>query len=126
MGKRYLIDSNVIIDFCNGKLSFNGRKFLETIGPEISIITNIELFATKNISEQEHSLLEKFVAITTIHPVSAELVKTTIDIRQIYKVKLPDAIIAATSLVHNLTLVSHNIADFARINNLEVIDPYTL
>ena len=126
MGKRYLIDSNVIIDFCNGKLSINGRTFLENIEPEISIITNIELFATKNISEQEYALLNKFVAITTIHPVNADLVKTIIDIRQFYKLKLPDAIIAATALVFNLDLVSRNLSDFERINGLQVIDPHKL
>ncbi len=126
MGKRYLIDSNVIIDFCNGRLSQNSRKFLETIDPEISIITNIELFATKNITEQEHALLERFVAITTIHPINSDLVKTTIDLRQNCRMKLPDALIAATALVFNLTLLSRNVGDFKNVRNLEVIDPHTL
>lgn len=126
MGKRYLIDSNVIIDFCNGKLPLAGRKFLENIDPEISIITNIELFATKNISRQEHILLEKFVAITTIHPVNTDLVKTTIEIRQAHKLKLPDAIIAATALVFDFVLLSRNLSDFNNIKGLEVIDPHKL
>ena len=126
MGKRYLIDSNVIIDFCNGKLSNNGKQFLETVEPEISIITNIELFATKNISEQEFVLLEKFVAITIIHPVTVDLVRSTIDIRQAYKLKLPDAIIAATAIVFDLVLLSRNISDFGNIKGLQVIDLYKL
>ena len=41
MGKRYLVDSNAIIDFCNGKLPTGGREFLDAIEIEISIITNI-------------------------------------------------------------------------------------
>lgn len=126
MGKRCLIDSNVIIDFCNGKLSESGRSYLEGVDPEISIITNIELFATKNISGQERALLEKFVGITVIHPVTVDLVKATIDIRQDYKLKLPDAIIAATAIVFDLVLLTRNISDFVKINGLQLIDPYKL
>jgi predicted nucleic acid-binding protein len=126
MGERYLIDSDVIIDFCNGKLSPGGRSFLEGIEPEISIITNIELFATKNISQQEYQLLERFVGITIIHPVNTDLVNATIGIRQACKLKLPDAIIAATALVFDLVLLSRNISDFKKVEGLQVVDPYEL
>ena len=81
MGTRYLVGSNVVIDFCNGKLPQNSRALLSTIDPEISIITNIELFGTKNIPIEEFTLLEQFAAISTIHPVNPELVKSTIEIR---------------------------------------------
>ncbi|CAN5393106.1 hypothetical protein BH10BAC3_BH10BAC3_30350 [soil metagenome] len=40
--------------------------------------------------------------------------------------KLGDAIIAATALVHNLTLLSPNTADFKNITGLVVIDPHAL
>jgi predicted nucleic acid-binding protein len=126
MGKRYLIDSNAIIDFCNGRLPENGRKFLMGISPEISIVTNIELFATKNISQVEYELLEKFVAFSVIHEVNKDLIDTTIEIRQTYKIKLPDAIIAATALVYNLTLISRNAKDFDGIDGLDFINPYEL
>lgn len=126
MGKRHLIDSNAVIDFCNGKMPENGRIFLMAVNPEISIVTNIELFATKNISEEEYELLEKFVAFSIIHSVNTDLVNTTIDIRQTYKIKLPNAIIAATALVYNLTLISRNSKDFDGIKGLEFINPYDL
>ncbi len=59
MGKRYLIDSNAVIDFCNGNLPETGKIILMNCLPEISIITNIELFAYKNISEKEFSNFKK-------------------------------------------------------------------
>lgn len=37
--------------------------------------------------------------------------------------KLADAVIAATALVHNLTLVTKDVDDFKRVPGLEVIDP---
>ena len=126
MGKRYLIDSNSIIDFCNGKLPENGRNFMMRLNPEISIITNIELFATKNISQEEYGLLEKFVAFSVSHDVNKELIDITIKIRQYYKIKLPDAIIAATAIIHNLTLISRNSKDFNGIEGLEFINPCDL
>lgn len=126
MGGRCLIDSNVIIDFCNGNLSEHARKFLVEVEPEISIITQIELFATKNISPVEYSLLQEFVAITAIHPLTVDLVDTTIRIRKEYRLKLPDAIIAATAVSANLPMLTRNVSDFGRVRELEVIDPYSV
>lgn len=120
------MDSNAIIDFCNGQLPTNGRNFMMGISPEISIVTNIELFATKNISQQEYELLEKFVAFSVKHDVNKDLIDTTIMIRQTYKIKLPDAIIAATALAYNLTLISRNSKDFDGIDGLEFINPHNM
>ena len=89
------------------------------INPEISIVTNIELFATKNISQEEYELLEKFVAFSVVHDVSKNLIDTTINIRQTCKIKLPDAIIEATVLVYGMTLISRNSKDFNGIEGLE-------
>ena len=73
MGTRYLIDSNAIIDFCNGKLPTKGKELMMGIEPEISIVSNIEIFSTKNINEEEYSLLQKFVAMSMVHPVNSAL-----------------------------------------------------
>ena len=123
MGKRYLIDSNVIIDFCNGKLNLGCKNLLVNIEPEISIITQIELFASKNISQDEYALLQKFVTMCFIHSLNTDLVNTTIEIRQNYKTKLPDAIIASTAICKELILISSNTSDFKNIRGLHFINP---
>ena len=38
-------------------------------------------------------------------------------------IKLPDAIIAATALVHGLTLWTHNTDDFKDVPQLKLFDP---
>jgi predicted nucleic acid-binding protein len=48
----------------------------------------------------------------------------TIAIRKSNKTKLPDAIIAATALVNELTLITRNTADFKNITGLNLLDPY--
>lgn len=48
----------------------------------------------------------------------------TADIRKKHKIKLPDAIIAATALVYELSLVSRYVYDFKNINGLQLINPW--
>ncbi len=57
---------------------------------------------------------------------NAAIVERTIAIRKLYKTKLPDAIITATALVHELTLVTRNTADFKNIAGIKLLDPYLL
>lgn len=57
---------------------------------------------------------------------TADIVEQTIAIRKAHKTKLPDAIIAATAIVYDLTLITHNTQDFKNIPNLTVCDPHTL
>ena len=42
-----------------------------------------------------------------------------------HTIKLPDAIIAATALVYDLTLISRNVSDFKNIEGLKVLNPFT-
>lgn len=55
-----------------------------------------------------------------------EVVEKTIELRRLYKVKLPDAIIAATAIVFELTLISRNDKDFIQIPELKYINPFTV
>jgi predicted nucleic acid-binding protein len=97
------------------------------IEPAISVITQIELFASANIPTQENLNMEGFVSICTVYNnINADIVNQTIAIRQQHKTKLPDAIIAATALVYDLVLITRNISDFKNIVGLEVIDPFSV
>jgi predicted nucleic acid-binding protein len=40
------------------------------------------------------------------------------------KIKLLDALIAATAIVYQLTLVTRNVGDFNKINGLNLLDPF--
>lgn len=76
-------------------------------------------------SKVEQDLFD-FVGCSNICPMDDAIVDKTIELRSLYKIKLPDAIIAATALGNGLVLVSRNIRDFINIKGLEVIDPYGL
>jgi predicted nucleic acid-binding protein len=50
----------------------------------------------------------------------------TADIRREYKLKLPDAIIAATAIANSLTLITRNTKDFETITGLSLLNPFEL
>lgn len=81
--------------------------------------------------EQEGRILQKFRLDWNYHsnlfrlPIEESVVQKVIEIRQLRKIKLPDAIIAATAPVHGCIVVSRNNSDFKGIDALEVLDPFT-
>ena len=127
MGQKYLMDSNAIIDFFNGSLPLNGKQLIISIEPAISVITQIELFCSKNINPQELLQLQKFVSIAIVYNTIDEAIVTqTINIRKAHKIKTPDAIIAATALVYGLTLIIRNTANFKNIDGLLTVNCHEL
>jgi predicted nucleic acid-binding protein len=50
----------------------------------------------------------------------------TINLRKKHKIKLPDAVIAATAIVLNLTSVTSNVDDFKNIDGLNILNPQTV
>ena len=71
--------------------------------------------------------MEEFVDTATVIPLDQAVTKQTIDLRRKYnKLKLGDAIIAATALVHQLSLITRNVDDFKNIEGLNIIDPHSV
>ncbi|OAQ40431.1 hypothetical protein A5893_05645 [Pedobacter psychrophilus] len=121
----YLLDTNTVIDFCNSKLPEKSKNLLFEIQPNLSVITQIELFASTKISEKERNILTDFVNFSNVYSnIDTSIVDKTIEIRQLYKTKLPDAIIAATAIINNLILITRNIEDFKGINKLQILNPH--
>ena len=71
-------------------------------------------------------MLSSFMNDCSMLDLTSEIIDKTISIRKKYKIKLPDAIIAATALVYDLILFSRNTADFKNIQELKVINPYDM
>ena len=75
---------------------------------------------------EQEKMMNNFVNYSTVYGCEESIIMKTIEIRKQYKLKLPDAFIAATALVNNLTLLTRNLKDFKNIASLAVIDPHTL
>jgi predicted nucleic acid-binding protein len=125
MGAKYLLDTNAVIDFSLLILPGKAHKKLSFIidtNPQISIINRIELLSFSNVSSQIIDFTEEAHIIS----LDENIVIKTIELRKKYRMKLPDAVVAATALIYNLTLVTHNIIDFKNIKGLLLIDSYLL
>jgi predicted nucleic acid-binding protein len=129
MGKRYLLDSNTVIDYIAGLFSDKAVQWLNQLIDEeinVSVITKIEVLSFDPDQDDNYPVLVDFFGASNIFELTEDVVNKTIQIRQKQKVKLPDAVIASTALVNGLILVSRNTKDFKNIHNLSVVNPYEI
>ncbi|EKR62740.1 PIN domain protein [Leptospira weilii str. 2006001853] len=124
MELKFLLDTNVVIDHLANELPEPAANFIDNLLPAVSIISKIELLGWHKASKEDIEQIQYFVSLAHVFPLDESVERETIRLRQILKIKTPDAIIAATALVHDLTLVSRNVQDFQSIPNLNVIDPW--
>lgn len=126
MEQEYLMDSNVVIDYLGNKIPPNGTAFIGRLMPVISVISRIEILGWYRASSEQLEKLSPFISNAFIYPLNEPVILKTILLRQQFKIKTPDAIIASTALIYNLSLLSHNDKDFKGIPGLTVIDLYTM
>jgi predicted nucleic acid-binding protein len=130
MGINYLWDTNTAIYYLQQQFPPESEKFmdklLEQSVPAISAITEIELLCWKTTDEKDIEILNNFIDDSLIIELEQSIKFKTADLRKIHKIKLPDAIIAATALVYSLTLITRNIHDFKNIRGLKIINPWDL
>lgn len=126
MGPRFLIDTNAAIDLLEGKLPAASRYWLDAVVDSqqyaISVITRIELLSPKSTPAQR-APFEELIDIAAVYGLPVEIIRETIRLRRHHRCKLPDAIIAATALVFNLTLITRDVG-FRTITGLSVLDPH--
>ena len=127
MGQGYLMDTNTVIDFLNKKLPVSSKNIILNAEPIISVITHIELFSSSKTSAEEISQLHAFVNEATIYDhIDSHIVEQAINIRKKNRLKTPDAIIAATAIAYDLTLISRNTKDFDQVPELRLLNPWEM
>lgn len=112
-----LFDTNIFIDMLNGV-----HEATVELGnyddPAISVITYMELLSGAVPRPQDKPVLDAVLAEFTMLQVDAQVIEHAILIRGNSllappKIKLPDAIIAATALSYHVPLITRNGKDFA-------------
>lgn len=116
-GHKYLADTNTFIFLLNKHPAL--QTLLESEW-HFSFITEIELLGKPGITSAEiksiRNLLNTCVKLVHVE----EINKLTISIKQQYKIKTPDAIIAATAILNNLPLLTFD-KDFTKLKSLDLI-----
>ena len=122
MGATYLLDTSAISKYIRGKLPVDSLDLIDDVltSPlQLSVIVRIELLSWVTGDRGLDNDIRKFISGASLIDLSEPVIQQTVKLRRHYKgLKLPDAIIAATAIVHDFTLLSTNDIDFQRIADL--------
>jgi len=125
--EQFLIDTNILIYFFDGKLSEKQRKTVIELFEQsfnISVISKIEFLGFKDFFDNEkYANAKEFVSNANIISLSDDLIDKIIEIEQQWNLKLGDAIIGATAIANSCTIVTRNQKDFEKIAGLKIINP---
>lgn len=126
--EQYLIDNNAISNFFSGLFTEKEMDFMAVVldqTPIISVITEIEELSWISSDKAKEQIVKDFIQDATVLALTPAIVSQCISIRRSRKIKTPDAIIAATAIVHNLTIITSD-SDLKNISGLKVVDPLNL
>jgi len=108
-GIKYLLDTNFFLGLMKTTpevLAIVTRRDLLVSSCAYSAVTRMELLGYPNITNEEERLIADKLSKFTYLPITSEVEDLAIVLRRTRKVKLPDAVIAATAIHHGLELLS--------------------
>jgi predicted nucleic acid-binding protein len=118
-----LLDSNILIYLRDPKLSERIAVQLHDSRLHTCNIVIAEVLGYKDIDNRDARYFEDLFAAMKNHAFDDAIISKVIEIRRTVNIGLPDSIIAATALVNDLTLWTHNTEDFEKIPKLRLFDP---
>jgi predicted nucleic acid-binding protein len=118
-----LLDSNIII-YASQPENSQIRHFIGENDIVGSAISYVEVLGYHRLTEEYRLYFEEFFGVVEVLPISNAVLDRAVLLRQIRKMTLGDAIIAATALVYDRTLVTINIGDFLWIAELTLINRF--
>ncbi len=121
MNGNFLLDTNAVIALLSGHAGLvqllQGATWVG-----IPVIVELEFLSFPNLPASDAALFNQFksrVETTSLDAADTALLQQIIHIRQGFNLKLPDAIIAATALQKQATLLSND-AMFKRVSGLSL------
>jgi predicted nucleic acid-binding protein len=104
-----VFDTNIVIDALNGVEAADAEygRYDRVL---ISIITWIEVMV--GATDDEQAVRDFLGSRFEVAPLNGSVAETAVTVRRSRRLRLPDAIILATALIHNAELVTRNTKDF--------------
>lgn len=100
----FILDTNIFIYLFAGILK-------ESLPDKVlgySVITEIELLSYPGLTQKDEQQIRQLLSEMIDIALTKKIKQKTIQIRKKYKIKLPDAIISATAIVNNATLLTND------------------
>lgn len=117
-GDNIVVDTSLIINLFNGveevQPLITGRNLF------VSVISEIEILSFPGLTPAAKQLLKSFLSECYIVDIEPNIKELTIDIRSKSKIKLPDAVIAATAIYFDLPLFTMD-KGFNKISDLNTV-----
>ncbi len=121
----WLLDTNVLIYHLqlalNDTLTQQLGQAMQTQRAFISVITRIEMLAWKGHTDLSLRQTTDLINLLPEFSLSEAVIAQTVRIRKTFGLKLPDAMIAATAVVHGCQLMTANESDFKRVTGLDLL-----
>jgi predicted nucleic acid-binding protein len=117
-GNRYFIDTNIALYLLSGD-----EAIIDLLNEQdiyISVITEMELLCYKDLTEKDIIVIKEFIQSCIVIELNQMIKENTIRIKKLNKIKLPDAIIASTSLFLNIPLITADLG-FKNINEIQTV-----
>lgn len=117
-GNKIIIDTNIVIYFLLGHREV--EKYFYDFDPAFSFISELELLSEKDLYPAEQDAVKILLSKQVIWGYLPAMKDIVIDIRSKKRLKLPDAIVAATASYFDIPLVSSD-KSFRNINGLNLL-----
>jgi len=109
-----LLDTNIIQYLLNGDDEL--AELLQGTTVFVSVISKIELLSRKDIDERGEKIILDLLGHAKLMELTSVIQERTIRLRRKHRIKLPDAVIAATASFLNARLVTAD-KRFARLSD---------
>lgn len=119
----HLLDSDILIYATQPGNNFLDR-WLEDPATQVSSISIPEVLGYEGISGDDERMFEAMFAELRLQPVTESVLRRAASLRRRRRIKLGDAIIAATALETGSDLVTRNEQDFRGIDGLRIVNPF--
>ena len=118
-----LLDSNILIYAAKPEYAFL-HPWVSSPTARVSAISIPEVIGYRGLASEDEMLFERWFTELIIEPVTESILRKAAALRRQRRMKLGDAIIAATAMELEAELVTRNVEDFRNIAGLRVINPF--
>lgn len=117
-GVNFLVDTNVCLYLLSGNKTI--AEILDGNNLFISFITQLELLSFNNLTENEKSTIHSFTDDCIVIDLNEDIKEFVVILRSKHKIKLPDSIIAATSVYFDIPFITAD-KGFKKIKELNLL-----
>lgn len=117
-GNSIFLDTNIILYLLSGDKTI--ASLLNERNIYISFVTELELLGYKDLTSQDREKIKDLLADSTIIDINSMIKNIVIELRKNYKIKLPDAIIAASSQFLNIPFMTSD-KNLSKLKELDIL-----